>query len=32
VGHGRSNALAIKNAITTAKREVVQGVAEAMKG
>jgi len=31
VGHGRSNALAIKNAITTAKREVVQGVAEAMK-
>ncbi len=32
VGHGRSNAIAIKNAITTAKREVVQGVTEAMKG
>lgn len=32
VAHGRSNSKAIKNAITTAKREVVQGVAEAMKG
>jgi glycerol-3-phosphate acyltransferase PlsX len=32
VGHGRSNAIAIKNAITTAKREVEQGVAEAMRG
>jgi glycerol-3-phosphate acyltransferase PlsX len=32
VAHGRSNAKAINNAITTAKREVVQGVAEAMKG
>jgi len=32
VAHGRSNAKAINNAITTAKREVVQGVAEAMRG
>jgi len=32
VAHGRSNAKAVKNAITTAKREIVQGVAEAMKG
>jgi phosphate acyltransferase len=32
VAHGRSNAKAIKNAIATAKREVVQGVVEAMKG
>lgn len=32
VAHGRSNAKAIKNAIATAKREVVQGVLEAMKG
>jgi len=32
VAHGRSNAKAINNAITTAKREVVQGVVEAMRG
>jgi phosphate acyltransferase len=31
VAHGRSNAKAIKNAIATAKRDVVQGVAGAMK-
>jgi len=32
VAHGRSNAKAIKNAIATAKRDVEQGVVEAMKG
>ncbi len=32
VAHGRSDAEAIKNAITAAKRSVVQEVAEAMKG
>lgn len=31
VAHGRSNAIAIRNAINAAKREVVQGVAEAMR-
>ena len=32
VAHGRSNSKAIRNAIVTAKREIVQGVADAMKG